>query len=216
MEPPIKAGTYRYATEASAIVLAWAIGDGAGIRSQCRIDGAPALVRHAAGITGCITPVSLSGQAMWAAWNAGFDRAVWNYSTLEFPELEPRHIIDAMAQAHRRRAAAGSGSGRQGLALAASSVKTGKELIKLFCVPDLDRDAGKPCQAIGRRSCATPSPTSSPCATCVRRTRQLTRAEWDEYWAMEAINERGVAIDLAMVAHAADARRARTPRTRPH
>jgi DNA polymerase bacteriophage-type len=36
-----------------------------------------------------------------------------------------------------------------------------------------------------------------------RSTRQLTLAEWREYWAMEAINDRGVCIDVAMVAHAA-------------
>ena len=30
-------------------------------------------------------------------------------------------------------------------------------------------------------------------------TRQLPLAEWHEYWAMEAINDRGVGIDLKMV-----------------
>src|SRR5207344_2696504 len=34
-------------------------------------------------------------------------------------------------------------------------------------------------------------------------TRQLPLREWREYWAMEAINSRGVGIDIGMVKHAA-------------
>ena len=40
----------------------------------------------------------VAGEAIWAAWNAGFDRAIWNYAA-NFPELPPDHIIDVMAQA---------------------------------------------------------------------------------------------------------------------
>jgi DNA polymerase len=36
-----------------------------------------------------------------------------------------------------------------------------------------------------------------------KRTRQLSMAEWHEYWAMERVNERGAPIDLAMVKTAA-------------
>ena len=36
-----------------------------------------------------------------------------------------------------------------------------------------------------------------------KRTRQLPLAEWKEYWAMEAINARGIGIDLPMVQAAA-------------
>ena len=41
-----------------------------------------------------------------------------------------------------------------------------------------------------------------------KRTRQLPLAEWKEYWAMEAINDRGIGIDLEMVEAAAAAGRA--------
>jgi hypothetical protein len=40
----------------------------------------------------------LAGHAVYAAWNASFDREMWNQTT-DFPELDPEHVIDVMAQA---------------------------------------------------------------------------------------------------------------------
>ena len=81
-------------------------------------------------------------------------------------------------------------------------VKAGKALIKLFCLPGVDRHAAEP-----------PGRVAGLPALCQRRhrrdardlpaTRQLPLAEWREYWAMEAINDRGIAIDKRMVEHAA-------------
>ena len=77
------AGTFRYATDAStrAIVLAYAIGD------------APARAWHADGaiLDWDHAPDDLRAAfdrgATFAAWNASFDAAVWNYATLGFPFL---------------------------------------------------------------------------------------------------------------------------------
>ena len=95
-------GTYRYATEADAIMLAYAIGGNPAKtitvpehlyfnRPLDLIDLPLDFIRHQARVQ--------AGTAVWAAWNAGFDRAIWNYSTLGFPEMQPHHIIDVMAQA---------------------------------------------------------------------------------------------------------------------
>jgi hypothetical protein len=72
------------------------------------------------------------GEGIWAAWNAGFDRAIWNYATTGFPEMEPHQIIDVMAQ--------GAASGLPpDLDLAAKmsgsthKVESGTALIALFC-----------------------------------------------------------------------------------
>src|SRR5499433_1406045 len=88
-------GTFRYVAEAStrAMVLAYAIGD------------APALTWHADGaiLDWDNAPddlrASVSRGAILAAWNASFDSAVWNYSTLGFPFLPPERVIDVMIQA---------------------------------------------------------------------------------------------------------------------
>src|SRR6266849_1635957 len=79
------AGTLRYVADASAsaIVLAYAIGD------------APALTWHGNGaiLDWNNAPSNLHAAfergAIIAAWNASFDSAVWNYATLGFPFLAP-------------------------------------------------------------------------------------------------------------------------------
>jgi DNA polymerase len=143
----------------------------------------------------------MSGNGLWAAWNAAFDKAIWNFSTQAFPDLKATHIIDVMAQAM----AAGLPSDLAGAARASRSARKdtkGRKLIELFCLP---------------RSTATPQSHPAEWGQFVEYatqdtetlrsvflgTRQLPLAEWREYWAMEAINERGVAIDLPMVTHAA-------------
>jgi hypothetical protein len=89
------AGAFRYVAEAStrAIVLAYAIGN------------APALTWHADGaiLDWDRAPDELRNAfehgAIFAAWNASFDAAVWNYATLGFPFLAPERVIDPMVQA---------------------------------------------------------------------------------------------------------------------
>ena len=82
------AGTFRYAADAStrASVLAYAVGDG------------PALAWHADGaiLDWANAPNDLRaafdrGMTL-AAWNAGFDSAIWNYATLGFPFLAPERV----------------------------------------------------------------------------------------------------------------------------
>src|SRR5215831_4715733 len=89
------AGTFRYVADASthAIVLAYAIGN------------APAQTWHADGaiLDWDNAPEDLRNAfergTTFAAWNASFDAAVWNYATLGFPFLAPEHVIDPMIQA---------------------------------------------------------------------------------------------------------------------
>ena len=199
---PIDVGSYRYATEADAIVLAWAIGDGPINTAQVSaFDGPLRWDQRPDEISDHHKNVA-AGNAIWAAWNAGFDRAIWNYATLGFPELEPDHIIDVMAQA----SAAGLPPDLSQAARASKSIHkqaSGRDLIKLFCLPE-----------------STATPQSHPeqwraflqyaggdiesMRAVFRCTRQLPRAEWQEYWAMEAINQRGARIDVDMVNHAAE------------
>jgi DNA polymerase len=194
-----QAGAVRYATQADAIILTYAIGS-APVRTIAVGDFSRPLdlVDLPTGLLAFHAKV-MNGTGVYAAWNAGFDRAIWNFATLGFPLLKPEHIIDVMAQAVASglpadlAAAAKDGPQRKD--------KAGRELIKAFCLPG-----------------ATATPQTNPeqwrafldyaaqdieaLRAVFLQTRQLTLAEWREYWAMEKINDRGVFIDLALVERA--------------
>jgi DNA polymerase len=199
----ISAGAYRYAVDADAIICAWAIGDNpVSVTAVDRFDGEPLCWADMPEAIQIHHVRVCRGEGIWAAFNAGFDRAIWNFATLGFPQLDPRHTIDVMAQ--------GVAAGLPPDLAQASNVAgniyrkddAGKKLIQKFCLPK-----------------STATPQSHPdewrafmnyaaadidaMRAVFRVTRQLSRAEWAEYWAMEAINDRGVRIDLDMVAHAA-------------
>src|SRR5262245_29336210 len=189
------AGTFRYATEPStrAIVLAYAIGN------------APALTWHADGaiLDWNNAPDDLRAAfdrgATFAAWNASFDSAVWNYATLGFPFLMPERVIDPMIQAAVSNLPTDLESASRALG-GAGKQKDGKDLIQLFCV-----EGAKPSEhpaewqqflAYARRDVET-------MRDVYRRTRPLPHEEWRQYWAFEHINRRGVAIDIPFVRNAA-------------
>ena len=122
-------GTLRYATDAStrAIVLAYAIG------------GAPARTWHADGaiLDWNNAPDDLRAAfdrgAIIAAWNASFDSAIWNYSTLGFPFLAPERVIDPMIQAGVSNLPTDLESASRALG-GAGQQKDGKTRSKLFSV----------------------------------------------------------------------------------
>jgi DNA polymerase len=196
-----KAGATAYACGADAIILAFAIGD------------EPVVVWHVADFSAPLdwqnAPKRLQhffwdvvkGDGVFAAWNAGFDRAIWNYATTGFPEMLPHYIIDPAVQATAsglppdlKMAARFSGAPLKDAA--------GADLISLFC-----------------KVTATATPQSHPedwqafieyagadieaMRGVFQYTRQLSRAELAEMWAMEKTNDRGLLIDMQMVRHAA-------------
>ena len=189
------AGTFCYVAAAStrAIVLAYAIGD------------APALTWHADGaiLDWDNAPDDLRAAfergATFAAWNATFDTGVWNYATLGFPLLAPERVIDPMVQAgvsnlptDLERASRYLGD--------AGKVKDGKALIRLFSIeganPHKHPTEWKRFLAYARRD--TEAMRDVYC-----KTRPLPLEEWQQYWAFEHINRRGVALDMPYVRRAA-------------
>lgn len=188
-------GTFHYANDVStrAIVLAYAIGN------------APALTWHADGaiLDWDHAPSHLKGAfargATFAAWNAAFDSAIWNYATLGFPFLAPERAIDPMVQAGvsnlptdlESASRALGGTGKQ---------KDGKELIRLFSVegaaPSAHPEKWQQFLAYARQDIEA-------ARDVYRKTRPLPRAEWQEYWAFERINRRGVTIDVPFARRAA-------------
>ena len=187
------AGTYKYAATANAIVCAFAVGD------------APAQVWHADGaiLDWDHAPHDLRDAydrgPTFAAWNAAFDAAIWNFSTFGFPFLPPERVIDVMVQAgisnlptdleHASRRLGGPGK-----------QKDGKDLIKLFCVEGAGPSAHP---EKWQRFLSYARQDIEAMREVYRRTRPLPRAEWEQYWAFEHINRRGIGLDLAFVRRAA-------------
>jgi DNA polymerase len=189
------AGTVTYAADPStrAIVLAYAIGE------------APALTWHADGaiLDWDIAPDDLRDAfdrgTTLAAWNASFDSAIWNYSTVGFPFLEPERVIDPMVQAGVSNLPTDlesasrylSGEGKQA---------DGRKLVKLFSV-----EGASPAEhpekwgRFLRYACRD----IEAMRDVYRRTRPLPHEEWQQYWAFEHVNRRGVAIDVSFVNRAA-------------
>ena len=134
-----------------------------------------------------------------AAWNAGFDLAIWNYATIGFPFSTPARVIDVMAQAMASNLPADlegastrlGGEGKQ---------RDGKALIKLFCVEGAAPDAHP---EEWQRFLAYAARDIEAMREVYRWTRPLPMREWAEYRAMEAINQRGIGIDVAFAEGAA-------------
>jgi DNA polymerase len=193
-ESDLKAvGTYKYAATANAIVCAFAVGD------------APAQTWHADGaiLDWNYAPSDLRAAydrgAVFAAWNASFDAAIWNYSTLGFPFLPPERVIDPMVQAGVANLPTDLESASRALG-GPGKQKDGKKLIKLFCVegaaPSAHPDEWQRFLAYARQDVEA-------MREVYRKTRPLPRAEWAQYWAFEHINRRGVGVDLLFVRRAA-------------
>ena len=186
-------GTPAYSAMAEAIVCAFAIGDGS------------AQVWHAGGaiLDWNDAPAELKrafeNGALLAAWNASFDSMIWNYSTLGFPFLEPERVIDPMIQAGVSNLPADLESASRYLGCGGKQVD-GKKLIKLFSVLGAS-PADYPEE--WRRFLDYAQRDVEAMREVYRRTRPLPRAEWEEYWAFERINRRGVRVDTPFVERAA-------------
>jgi DNA polymerase len=189
------AGTLRYVADASAsaLALAYAIGD------------APALTWHGNGaiLDWDNAPSDLRAAfergAVFAAWNASFDSAVWNYATLGFPFLEPERVIDPMIQAGISNLPTDLESASRALG-GAGKQKDGKKLIRLFCV---EGAAPSEHPAEWEQFLAYARGDVEAMRDVYRRTRPLPLEEWQQYWAFEHVNRRGVALDMPFVTRAA-------------
>jgi DNA polymerase len=197
---PITAGTYRYAGAADAIILSYALGgDPTATVAVERFDDGPLRWDSLPADFHDWHDAVLAGEVVWAAWNAAFDKAIWNFSTLGFPELQACHIIDPMVQA----VAAGLPADLAGAARACAAIPkdpAGAELIRLFCLAGNATPATHPVQ--WEQFLAYARADVEALRSVYRRTSRLSLDEWREYWAMEAVNERGIGVDLAMVTHA--------------
>lgn len=198
VKPPldsvVTAGTYAYARGAYTILRTYAIGLGP-VRTLEHTD-----FSDEAGLTWKHMPSDLKahyakakeGLAWFAAWNAGFDRTIWNASSAN-PPLPTHCVIDVMAQA----VASNLPPALEGASRALSrggKQADGKKLINLFCSPDGATPQERPEEWERFKSYAVRD--TDEMRAVWQATRKLPYREWEEYWASEDINERGFSIDL--------------------
>jgi DNA polymerase len=187
-------GTVRYALDSStrAIVLAYAIGAG-----PVRIWNADGAILNWSDAPDDLRDAYDHG-AIFAAWNASFDAAIWSYSTLGFPFLEVKRVIDPMIQAGVSNLPTDLESASRYLG-GEGKQKDGKKLIKLFCVEGADPrerpEEWKHFLAYARQDVEA-------VREVYKRTRPLPSLEWEQYWAFEKLNRRGVILDMPFVLRA--------------
>jgi len=196
-----KVGGYRYARQAMATIWSAAIGSEEAWAVETDEDArAPIRWAQMPGEVYRFHERVMDGDAWYGAWNAAFDRLIWNSPQSDFPPTKPEHWIDVMAQA-----AASNLPGK--LAHAAKFVgctqklETGNKLIGLFEPPNGATPASRPddWEEFVEYACLDVEAMRD----VYLATRPLGLSEWEAYWASERINDRGVPVDLHTCARAA-------------
>lgn len=205
------AGTYRYAQNAFVIISTWAIGDepvwewsldkGFDGDYLCW-DDAPVKLKE-------FFKRVEQREAWLAAFNAGFDRNAINNGTYGFPVIETDTMIDVMAQAVASNLPPNlEGSSR--FVTGKGKQDDGKYLINLFCGPNGPQPYERPEEWERFKSYGIRD--TDEMRSVWKATRPLPFEEWEDYWVSEAINQRGMAVDVEFcrkAAKVADAEAAR-------
>lgn len=192
-------GPYRYARHARPVIWSYAIGD-----APAKVVSITSKDIH---LGWADMPEDLrafhdrveAGDAWYVAWNSNFDRQIWNSPNTDYPETAPENWMDAMFQA--------TASGLPGKLKAAADfvgrtkkLHEGGELVRLF----EPLDAPEPWEAAEQWALyeVYAADDVNAMRDVWRATRALTFWEWEQYWASEAINDRGLMIDRRLAAAA--------------
>lgn len=192
-------GAYRYARHARPVIWSYAIGD-----APVQVVS---ITKKALRLNWADMPEDLrafharveAGDAWYVAWNAGFDRQIWNSPNTDYPGTAPEHWMDAMFQA--------TASGLPGKLADAGrfvgmtqKLEQGGKLVSLFEPVDAPEPLEVPDDWALYEVYAADDVNAM--RDVWRATRALTFWEWEQYWASEAINDRGMMIDRRLAAAA--------------
>lgn len=151
-----------------------------------------------------------AGKGWFVAWNAAFDRLALSNLRGSHDLIRPELFIDAMAQAVASNLPA-SLEGAAQVVTGAGKQEDGKALIAMFATPNGETPQTAPAQ--WERFISYAVTDTDQMRNVYLSTRPLLRREWVEYWASEAINDRGIAVDVPFVERAAAIASANTART---
>ena len=191
-------GPAYFAAGAKVTLLPYAIGDGP-VRLIENWDGIeyrelPLELRQA------VNAANIQ-RKQFVAFNAAFDRYAWRYGIAKSVPLTVRAVIDAMAQVVASNLPPSLEGVSQALNLGGKH-PDGKRLIKLFCgYEPLGTPQSHPDDWDLFRQYAIED--VEQLRLVFTHTRQLPLQEWEEYWASEAINDRGMPIDIEFAKRAA-------------
>lgn len=190
-------GLYPYVEDAAfrVMIVTYAIGDGpvqkwinAEAHAGRWLDWADApvdLFNHLCDVE--------EGKAWFVAWNAAFDREALSRGIKGY-DAKPEHFLDAMVQAVRSHLPPDlAGAGRITKADTQKRPE-GKRLIQQFCVPPF-ADPAVEVEA-WQAFVAYAEDDIPPMRTVWQATMPLSLLEWGQYWAAEAVNARGMPVDV--------------------
>lgn len=195
-------GAYKYAKHLSTDVLVW----GFAFDDELPQVWSPA---WAWGNTDCsrpdVEPTALldhiENGGYFVAWNAFFDRHIWNAVMVEkygWPKLRIEQVLCAQAQAEANNLPAKLEKACDTLGTSHVKDPAGQRLIGQLCMGDRstwDSAAFETPEKMGhfRVYCARDITSMRDVFQC---TRPLVTSEWEEYHASERINDRGVMVDV--------------------
>lgn len=146
---------------------------------------------------------ALRGEAWFVAWNSAFDRQVSNRGMTKPTRRDPmpvRTVLDAMAQAVASNLPAGLGRAHKAIG-GDGKLPDGRKLIAMFspadgCTPQSHPEDWATFCDYGIQDVAA-------LRDVFLNTRPLFDWEWEQFWASEMINDRGLPIDRGYVERAA-------------
>lgn len=140
-----------------------------------------------------------AGEAWYVAWNMGFDRNIWNGPESDFPHMRADMSLDLMVQGASSGLPGKLGDAGRKLGLGEKQ-SDGGSLINLFApangaTPQTRPDEWERYKMYGLRD-------TTLLRDIFRHTRPLPRQEWQDYWVSEAINARGLPVDVGFARRA--------------
>ena len=138
-----------------------------------------------------------AGEAWFVAWNAAFDRLALSRGVRDGNWLRPEHFLDAMTQAVRSHLPPDLASAGRLANAEIQKRPDGKRLIQMFSVPEFADPAAFPDEWSAFKLYALDD--IPPMRAVWQATLPLSRMEWEQYWASERINDRGMPVDRDFV-----------------
>lgn len=133
------------------------------------------------------------GKAWFVAWNAAFDREALSRGIKGY-DAQPEHFLDAMVQAVRSHLPPDLASAGRIAKAEIQKRPEGKRLIQQFCVPPF----ADPAEEVEEWEAfvAYAEDDIPPMRAVWQATMPLSRMEWEQYWAAERVNARGMPVDV--------------------